>query len=145
MRALTSVYVGQRLGDANLTQAGEHDAHEIIALFDRANTLSEFNSGTYTGVSLYALALWAKYLPEEHFMNTAARNMVAETWKVVADIWHPDLKNTAGPWDRAYGFDSTRYVSLLSLWIWDLVGHEASGLHRYVSSLSASPRMGCDN
>jgi hypothetical protein len=133
MRAITSVWVGKRMGDQNLTCAGETEAQDIIELFEMSNTLSEFNSPTYTGVSLYALSMWVKYLPAGHHMHEAGRLMVQETWKTIGELWHPDLKNVAGPWDRAYGYDTTRYVALLPLWIWDLVGREQSGLHRYVS------------
>ena len=133
MRAFVSTYVGQQQNDTNMTQAGEHEAQEIIDLFERANTLSEFNSGTYTGVSLFALVLWVKYLPEEHFMHQKGQLMIEETWKAVGELWHPDLKNMAAPWDRAYGFDMKRYLSLLALWFWTIIGKEPSGLVRYVS------------
>jgi hypothetical protein len=134
MRAFVSTYVGQQQNDTNMTRAGENEAQEIIDLFERANTLSEFNSGTYTGVSLFALTLWVKYLPEDHFMHQRGRLMIEETWKAVGELWHADLKNMAGPWDRAYGFDMKRYLSLLALWFWTIVGKEAAGLVRYVGS-----------
>jgi hypothetical protein len=139
MRAFVSVWVGLSQNDTNMTLAGEHDAQQIIDLFERANTLSEFNSGTYTGVSLFALTLWVKYLPEEHFMHQKGRVMIEETWKAIGGLWHPDLKNMAGPWDRAYGFDMRRYLSLLALWFWTVIGKEAAGLVRYVRFVQTPP------
>lgn len=63
-------------------------AQEIIDLFDRNNTLSEFNSGTYTGVSLYGLTLWCKYLPEDSIMAQHGPTMVEFTWSVIQrDSW----------------------------------------------------------
>ncbi|KXH64760.1 hypothetical protein CNYM01_02074 [Colletotrichum nymphaeae SA-01] len=128
MRALVSGYTGRRLNDANMTASGESYAQEIIDLFDRANTLSEFNSGTYTGVSLFGLILWSKYLPEDSVMTQKGPQMLADTWKAVAQLWHPGMKNMAGPWDRAYGYDMNRYVSLMALWFWTLIGKENSSL-----------------
>ncbi|KAF3799376.1 hypothetical protein GCG54_00001418 [Colletotrichum gloeosporioides] len=128
MRALVSGYTGRKLGDANMTQSGENYAQEIIDLFDRANTLSEFNSGTYTGVSLFGLILWSKYLPEDSIMTQKGPQMLTDTWKAVAQLWNPSMKNMAGPWDRAYGYDMTRYVSLMALWFWTLIGKENSSL-----------------
>ena len=116
------------MNDANMTEAGEEDARQIIDLFKRAKTLSEFNSGTYTGVSLYALTLWVKYLPDSSIMKHWGPVMIQETWKAVSELWHADLKNMAGPWDRAYGFDMKRYFSLMSLWLWILVDKEGAGL-----------------
>ena len=127
-------------------------AQEIIDLFDRNNTLSEFNSGTYTGVSLYGLTLWCKYLPEDSIMAQHGPTMVEYTWlvnnnfswiyiwgilltmylfsrrKAVSELWHPSMKNMAGPWDRAYGYDMQRYLSLMALWFWVLIGKENSSL-----------------
>jgi len=68
MRAFVSGWTGRCLNDSNMTISGENYASAIIELFDRANTLSEFNSGSYTGVSLWALTLWAKYLPSGSVM-----------------------------------------------------------------------------
>lgn len=51
MRAFVSGWTGRKMNDKNMTTAGENYAKDIISLFDRANTLSEFNSGTYTYVT----------------------------------------------------------------------------------------------
>ncbi|KKY19193.1 hypothetical protein UCRPC4_g04567 [Phaeomoniella chlamydospora] len=114
MRAFSSGWVGRRLNDSNMTLAGENYAKSVIELFNRANTLSEFNSGTYTGVSLWALSLWAKYLPEDSIMYKYGRTMSAHTWEAVSQLWHPQLKNMAGPWDRSYGYDMNRYPQVMS-------------------------------
>ncbi|KAF9637480.1 hypothetical protein BFW01_g8376 [Lasiodiplodia theobromae] len=129
MRAFVSGWTGRRLGEANMTQAGEDYAQEIIDLFNRANTLSEFNSGTYAGVSMYALSLWARYMPaNESVMGREGPRMLKDTWNSVTNLYHAGLKNSAGPWDRTYGYDMTRYLSILALHIWNLVGREASPL-----------------
>ena len=128
MRAFVSAWVGRRLDDANFTLAGEDYAKEIIDLFNRANTLSEFNSGTYTGVSLYGLILWAKYLPKDSIMHEYGPKIIQYTWESIAQLWHPKFKNIAGPWDRSYGYDMTKYVSLMAVWFWTIIGKENSSL-----------------
>ncbi|QSZ33646.1 hypothetical protein DSL72_005214 [Monilinia vaccinii-corymbosi] len=128
MRAFVSGWTGRRLNDSNMTTSGENYAQQIIDLFDRANTLSEFNSGTYTGVSLFAMTLWAKYLPEDSVMKQRGASMIQYTWEAVSNLWHPQLLNVAGPWDRAYGFDMTKYLSLLALHIWNAIGKEKSSI-----------------
>lgn len=132
MRAFVSGWTGRRLGDQNMTDAGEMYAQEIIDLFVRHSTLSEFNSGTYTGVSLFGLLLWCKYLPADSVMSAYGPRMLRDTWSAVAQLWHPEMKNMAGPWDRAYGYDMNRYVSLMGLWMWTLIGKEKSSLIRKV-------------
>ena len=128
MRAFVSGWTGRRLKDANFTNAGEAYAQEIIDLFTQFNTLSEFNSGTYTGVSLFGLTLWCKYLPSDSVMAQYGPKMLRDTWSAVAQLWHPGMKNMAGPWDRAYGYDMNRYLSLMALWFWTLIGKENSSL-----------------
>ncbi|KAH7148248.1 hypothetical protein EDB81DRAFT_688108 [Dactylonectria macrodidyma] len=128
MRAFVSGWVGRRLKESNMTKAGETYAQEIIDLFDEQNTLSEFNSGTYTGVSLFGLILWSKYLPKDSVMSKKGPVMIEYTWESIAALWHPGLKNMAGPWDRSYGYDMNRYLSLMALWFWPLIGKEKSGL-----------------
>ncbi|KAI9836025.1 MAG: hypothetical protein M1819_001636 [Sarea resinae] len=128
MRAFASGWTGRRLNDTNMTAAGEQYAQQVVDLFNRANTLSEFNSGTYTGVSLFALTLWAKYLPSDSIMQQYGPKIISYTWEDVAQLWHPDLKNMAGPWDRAYGFDMNRYLSLMALHFWTIIGKEKSSL-----------------
>jgi hypothetical protein len=118
-----------------MTISGENYATAVIDLFNRANTLSEFNSGTYTGVSLYALILWAKYLPDDSVMKHNGARMIQCTWEAVAQLWHPQLKNVAGPWDRSYGFDMNRYLSLLALHLWNVIGKEKSSIIPKVSPL----------
>lgn len=66
-----------------MTTSGENYAQAIIDLFDRNNTLSEFNSGTYTGVSLYGLTLWCKYLPADSIMAQRGPSLVRYTWEAV--------------------------------------------------------------
>ncbi|EEU35671.1 uncharacterized protein NECHADRAFT_97902 [Fusarium vanettenii 77-13-4] len=103
MRAFVSGWTGRRLHEQNMTISGEKYAKDIINLFNRANTLSEFNSGTYTGVSLFGLLLWSKYLPEDSVMTKEAPSMIQHTWEAIGQLWHPGMKNIAGPWDRSYG------------------------------------------
>ncbi|KAM0419054.1 hypothetical protein ACHAPT_011993 [Fusarium lateritium] len=128
MRAFVSGWTGRCLKDTNMTRSGEQYAQEIINLFNRAKTLSEFNSGTYTGVSLFGLLLWTKYLPEDSIMTQMGPSMIQHTWEAVGQLWHPGMKNIAGPWDRSYGYDMNRYLSLMALWFWTLIGKEKSSL-----------------
>ncbi|KAL9108616.1 MAG: hypothetical protein Q9227_006562 [Pyrenula ochraceoflavens] len=128
MRAFTTGYTGRFLNDSNMTTSAETYANQVISLFNRASTLSEFNSGTYTGVSLFALTLWSKYLPPESVMTQWGPRMIEATWRSIAQLWHPRLKNMAGPWDRAYGFDMQRYLSVMGLHLWTLIGREESSI-----------------
>jgi hypothetical protein len=136
MRAFVSGWVGRRVNDSNMTTAGEAYAKDIINLFNRDNTLSEFNSGTYAGVSLFALTLWAKYMPEDSLMGQYGGDMIRYTWTSLGELYNANLKNVAGPWDRSYGFDMNRYLSILALQMWTLIGKEKAPIHAKVSGIA---------
>lgn len=134
MGAFAAAWTGRRTNSSNMTATGERMGQEVIDLFHISdNTLSEFNSATYTGVSLWALSLWDKYLPNDSVLKMNARFMIRNTWETVGQLWHPQMKNLAGPWDRAYGWDMNRYVSLMALHFWNIVGQDKSSLQKTVS------------
>ncbi|KAK1978689.1 hypothetical protein LZ30DRAFT_632695 [Colletotrichum cereale] len=125
MRAIATGWTGRTLNDSNMTAAGELYAQEILDLFDRNDTLSEFNSPTYAGVSIYALTLWAKYMPaDSSLMGKNGARMIKAVWKTLGNMYNANLRNVAGPWDRTYGFDMNQYVAILNIYIWSLVGKD---------------------
>lgn len=122
MRAVGAGWTGRKLNDSNMTAAGEAYARAALDLFDRNRTLSEFNSPTYCGVSLYALTLWAKYMPASSAMGANGARMVRDVWASVGALYNANLRNMAGPWDRSYGFDQNLYVGIMNIYLWSLVG-----------------------
>ncbi|KXH66677.1 hypothetical protein CSAL01_06641 [Colletotrichum salicis] len=125
MRAIATGWTGRTLNDSNMTAAGELYAKEILDLFDRNNTLSEFNSQTYAGVSIYSLTLWAKYMPNDSsLMGQHGARMIKAIWESIGSMYNANLRNVAGPWDRTYGFDMNQYVAIINIYIWSLVGKD---------------------
>lgn len=109
MHAVVSGWVGRKIGDANLTADGEHWATEIVKLFERNSTLSEFNGPTYAGVSLFGLTLWAKYIPQDSMLGANGGRLITAIWNSIGSLYNANLKKLSGPWDRSYGFDMSRY------------------------------------
>jgi hypothetical protein len=96
-------------------------AREIARAFDRHGAFLEYNSPTYYGIDLFALALW-RSAPEP--LASLGAGMEAALWRDIARFYHAGMRNLCGPYDRAYGMDMTSYASPLGLYIWDLVGAE---------------------
>lgn len=125
MRTVATSWTGHHLKNANMTSAGDTDAQKFLDLFDRNGTLSEFNGPTYAGVSLYALTIAAKYLSSTtSVIGRNAERVIQEIWGYESQLWNPNMRNFAGPWDRSYGYDMNNYVAIISIWIWSLVGKE---------------------
>ncbi|KAH9908035.1 hypothetical protein F4778DRAFT_720057 [Xylariomycetidae sp. FL2044] len=136
MRAVQASWVGRKMNDQNMTDYGEDWGRQVIDLYDLYDTLSEFNTATYYGVSIYALTMWAKYLPADSVLAQNAPRMIKGVWESIGQFYNANLKNLAGPWDRSYGYDLTQYVGLLSVYIWSLVGKEYAPVYENVYTMA---------
>jgi len=121
MRAWLDAWAGLRLGERRWVERGEAMAHVVQERFARHGCFDEYNSPTYYGIDLYALALWRGRPPTAAFPVPGAE-MEAALWREIARSYHAGMRNLCGPWDRAYGMDMTRYATPLGLYIWDAVG-----------------------
>ncbi|TFK38958.1 hypothetical protein BDQ12DRAFT_745607 [Crucibulum laeve] len=141
MRVMAATYVGHMQSDANLTFWGNEWASQAIAEFDRFGTLSEFNSGTYSGVTLYALSLWG-YMPKNSTIASRAKDIITKTWISIGNYYNPTLKTLGGPWDRTYGFDMKSYFGILGAQITGLIGGIQDGTAPIPSPLLGSEHYG---
>jgi hypothetical protein len=101
----------------------EEYAAEIVRLFDEHGAFEEYNSATYYGIDLYALALW-RDRSSSPLLREAGARIEEAVWRDVARWYHPGMRNLCGPWSRSYGMDLTAYASLLGMWMWPALGRE---------------------
>lgn len=116
---------GVRFGEPAWRAAGETLAAAVTRLFRAHDTFGEYNSPTYYGVDLFALALWRSDLAAPALRDAGAA-MEADLWRDIARFYHAGLRNLCGPYDRSYGMDMTRYAALVGLWTWAAVGRSAA-------------------
>ncbi len=116
MSAFLLDYVGTKEGREDLQQTGREKAEAVHDLFSRHKTFHEYNSPTYYGVDLMALALWREHARSER-LRELGRSMEAELWRDIGAFYHADMRNMCGPFVRAYGMDMTKYCALVGLWI----------------------------
>jgi len=88
----------------------------VYGLFKTYGVFDEYNSPTYYGVDLYGLALWRRYGSTAR-MRSVGAEMEAGLWRDIASHYQPALRNVSGPYDRAYGMDMERYVSVVGVWM----------------------------
>lgn len=101
----------------------ERLAAELVARFRVNGAFDEYNSPTYYGIDLYALALWRSYA-DSALLRAAGAEIEAALWRDIAQYYHAGMRNVAGPYDRSYGMDLRRYVACLGMWIWLATGYE---------------------
>jgi hypothetical protein len=106
---------------AGRTDSAESLANAIYEHFSKNDAFLEYNSPTYYGIDLWALALWRSSTP---VLQELGAKMERALWEDVARFYHAGLRNMCGPYDRAYGMDMTAHATPLGLWIWSVVGSE---------------------
>jgi hypothetical protein len=97
-------------------EADESFAKQVVDRFAENGAFEEYNSPTYYGIDLYALALWRLHPPTPSFA-TWGQQLWDDLWRDIARWYHPGLRNLCGPYSRAYGMDMSTHVALLGLWL----------------------------
>jgi hypothetical protein len=123
MTAFLLEFGADRYGEPAWAATAERLAMEILQRFRANNTFDEYNSPTYYGIDLYALALWRSYASLA-LLRSAGAETEAALWRDIAQYYHAGMRNLAGPYDRSYGMDLRRYVACLGMWIWLATGYE---------------------
>jgi hypothetical protein len=121
MSAFLLCNAGDRFAEPSWREAGEALGIEVERLFRAHDAFAEYNSPTYYGVDLYALALWRSYAVSPK-LQTLGVAVEADLWRDIARYYHAGLRNGCGPYDRSYGMDMRRYAALTGLWIWAAIG-----------------------
>jgi hypothetical protein len=111
MHAWLLGHVGRATSDTELSAAGERRRSLIVERFERFGDIDEYNSPTYDGIDLFALALWAAQPPTPSYERSALA-MIERIGERIARLHHPRFGSTCGPFIRAYGLQPERYVSL---------------------------------
>ncbi len=121
MNAYLLCFAGVRLGEPEWVARGERMAAEIHRLFKLHDTFEEYNSPTYYGPDMAALAQWRAY-PVSPLLAELGAEMEAGLWLDIARFYHAGLRNLSGSFDRSYGMDMRRYVAIIGQWIWLVTG-----------------------
>jgi hypothetical protein len=115
------------LVEAGRPDEGEALAERVVDGWRRHGSFPEFNSPTYDGVDLWALALWRGQSSSER-LRTWGAELEAGLWRTFAARYHAGLGNVAGPFTRAYGLDLGRYVGKVGLLVAGAAGLDAAPL-----------------
>jgi hypothetical protein len=126
MHAWLQGHVGEATGDGAMTAAGEQRLRRIMERFERYGDVDEYNSPTYDGIDLFALALWAAHPPTPAY-ERSGRLALARVGSRISTLYHRGLGAMCGPYIRAYGLDLRSYVSLAGLWL-HIAGEPSSSI-----------------
>jgi len=117
-----SIVCGHMLGDRHHEERGRRKLDAWIAFTARSGAPHEYNSPTYLGVDLGALASVAEHAPDE---DTAlkARLMEERLWVHAASRFHRPTCQLAGPHCRAYRRDTVGAGGFLKVVLYKELGY----------------------
>jgi hypothetical protein len=138
MHAFMLCQAGARLHEPEWFARGEQMAQAIYDLFKANDAFEEYNSPTYYGVDLFALALWRAYAPSALLRRLGAE-MEALLWTDISRYYHAGLRNLCGPFDRAYGMDMTRYAAVVAEYLWLVSGQEGAPFPDITQTFAHTP------
>jgi hypothetical protein len=98
----------------DLAERALRKAEKLLSDHAAGDGLAEFNSPTYYGVDLMALAAWRRCAGQPELRRQGAE-LEARLWRDVAEFFHGELRNLCGPYWRAHGLDMTAYDSALGV------------------------------
>ena len=123
MHAALLTWAGDRFARPDWVLQGEALGTEIHRLFAEHGTFEEYNSPTYYGTDLFALAFWRCH-SRSGLLARLGAEIESALWRDVVPYYHAGLKNMCGPYSRSYGMDMTAYCALLGMCIWLGVGRK---------------------
>lgn len=113
MGAFVTIIAGERLEETSYLEYGLQRLKRLYDYSMQTGTFLEYNSPTYSTVAVLELSALATYT-----RNAEARRLTNElidaTWLMIAERYHPLLKQWAGPHARSYhSFLAPTYHSFL--------------------------------
>jgi hypothetical protein len=120
------IFSGEILGNKDAIRQGLWYLNQVRLLLSRSAWMSEFNSSTYSMVTLSHVAQLATYsqTPE---VREIALEIEHRLWAEVLLHFHPPTFMQAGPQSRAYAVDYAGHTHAMQLVFWVVFGPELSG------------------
>lgn len=117
---------GEIMGNAQAVLHGYWNLNQLRRLLSRAAWASEYNSSTYSAITLAGAAKIAT-LSRSAEIRRMARRIEARLWAEVLLHYHPGTLRQAGPQSRAYCIDYAGHTHTLQMVLWTVFGSELTG------------------
>ena len=115
---------GEMLGDSNAVKHGRWSLCQFADMLSRRGINSEYNSPTYTPLTIHALAELGEHALDPE-VKKLALDLETHLWLDLASHFHPETGVVAGPYSRAYTVDVCAQVTALSSLLWFVLGESS--------------------
>ncbi len=113
---------GEHFGDDAAARHGLWSLGQLRDMLTRRGMISEFNSPTYTPLTIINLSEISQ-LAKHPEARLRAAQCVERIWADVLGHFHPPTGMVAGPYSRAYTTDSVGHLSSTNFMLWLTFGH----------------------
>ncbi len=117
---------GEALGDPTAVRQGKWKLRQLARHLGRCAWLSEYNSSTYTPVSMLALTQIYNHVNDQE-CRQIAKKVIERLWAEILLHFHPGTKLHAGPQCRGYAVDQAGHTHSLSILMHTVLGPEYCG------------------
>ena len=107
--SIPEVYTRSRIKDI-----GMNALYALAHLSDTRPVFSEWNSPTYSPISLHCLAKIVELIDDPEAKGLALR-IEQKLWHEILGLYHPNLSLSCGPWSRAYRCDMLGQISQMRI------------------------------
>ncbi|MHB9132854.1 MAG: hypothetical protein ACYDBB_17435 [Armatimonadota bacterium] len=118
------ILAGQYIGDAQAIKDGMYRLHMFKELLSRRGLCSEFSSGTYSALTIGAMADLVE-LAEDPAVREIALQIEQQLWADIVCHYHPGSGKNAGPQTRAYTVNTIEHLDSIMLLLWTVTGEPA--------------------
>ena len=127
MHIILCDYCGYRFDDRRIKDHTAFYAADIYRRYMEFHTVAEFNSPTYYGVDLCALAQWRRCGKSE-LVREIGGLLEAGLWEDLSLFYNPHLRSLAGPFTRNHEMNPGKHTALFALMHLGLDRHETEAV-----------------
>lgn len=115
------ILAGEYFNNEEWLKLGIERLKRLKKMLNRRGFLSEYNSLTYTPLSIYALAITVNFAKNEEAKKLALEGEI-RLWEHVAALYQPSVCQTTGPYARAYPQDKLAHSYSMRAILYTLLG-----------------------
>jgi len=115
---------GELLGMPDAVEHGIWNLKQLRAMLTRRGINSEFNSPTYSPLTIRAISEIAEFAKDDEARELAL-GIEERLWIDLAARFHPELGVLCGPGARSYTADSLAHLSCAAMLFWFVLGDRA--------------------
>ncbi len=112
---------GEMLGDGDAIEHGLWNLRSLRNMLFRRGINSEYNSPSYTPLSIHAMGEIAHYARNAEARDLALK-IEARLWLDLSARFHPEIGVVSGPYSRGYNCDTIAHISSISALLWFVIG-----------------------